>query len=504
MTCLHGIGVGVGKGTRFGLCLALALGVAFEMACVGDAPPIANTSGGSAASIGGTSSSSEEEESTETGDSGDAIPGEVVVDNLPDTFEGAIAHCDLEGDGSEEIIVTLGDFDNLGSVLVVDGDGTFRWDTDDGQGGFAYPLCRDVDDDGVLDILTTGRTQDLIALSGVDGSELWRLTDRGYVSDGLTFALAEVRGDPRIFMSSGGGLNNVRHAGRLTVLDGDQNLEALWNEPDGAEIWDSPATYRRSDGTIDVAIGSGGETLPGNLYWLNYDPAALTFTPMQIVASACATGGFMASPVFADVDDDGEPELVAADACGRAYVVDRMTGTRWTFDSDPAAIFTVTAPLPVDLDEDGAYDLVFAFSNANPEMGSSMAETRVYAMRGSDGAMAWEREGFGRAIPAAIGSADLGADGREEIFVGEPGPGGFLYILDPIDGATLETRLAGPPNGGSPISDVDADGAPEVYTLGSEDDVISLVRHDFLDSTFTAARSYSGFRGREVHDGYRP
>jgi hypothetical protein len=125
-------------------------------------------------------------------------------------FECSATHCDLDNDGKLEGIVPVAvvDHPELSYMMVLEGQsGDIRWQSEMGSGGYAYPLCVDVNADGVLDVITGGRTRDIQGLSGVDGQQLWRFAQiNPDVLEGNTHApVAETANPSTFFFATGGG-----------------------------------------------------------------------------------------------------------------------------------------------------------------------------------------------------------------------------------------------------------------------------------------------------------
>jgi hypothetical protein len=151
---------------------------------------------------------------TDTVPTGELVKWAVPVDAAG--FEGSATFCDLDNDGKLEGIVPVAVVDGpeLSFLMVVEGDtGAVRWQSALGDASYAYPLCVDVNDDGVLDILTGGRTKHLIALNGVDGTD---------GSTALTNNMSFSSGTPALGDLNGNGVLDILYAetSALTATNG--------------------------------------------------------------------------------------------------------------------------------------------------------------------------------------------------------------------------------------------------------------------------------------------
>lgn len=441
-------------------------------------------------------------------------------------FEGSPVYCDLDGDGQDEAVVAVGSGAgpsplDLAYIEVVDPvTGSRIWRAAQGDSGFAYPLCRDVDRDGVLDVLTAGRFGDVRALSGVDGTVLWSLNalNPGEIDDDAnTYSPASAPERPDlIFVSTGGAVDagqNPRNPGAVLAVDLDGKVLARWDEPDQAEIYTSPAVkalgpHHRN---ILLVVGSGGETLPGSLHFLLYNTRFRTFFRYAHVPSSCETGGFVASPVLGDVTGDhfGIPEVVAADFCGSVAAFDLLGHELWRRATSWP--YVISNPLLTDLNGDGAFDVAVSNTALNPSRPETfpLIDAALDTFDGRSGDPLWsvplKLPAF--ASPAA---ADVDGDGVEDLWI--PTLSFFLpselTVYSGADGSELVAY--GNVNwAGSPVlHDANGDGAIDVLVMDAPPAFappfppVSTILLDLPGVVYDPNAAWSGFRGAD-HDGYR-
>jgi hypothetical protein len=172
------------------------------------------------------------------------------------------------------------------------------------------------------------------------------------------------------------------------------------------------------DGDLDLVVGTWNQ---GIQLWRNEgtprEPRIVG--PDSLVE---LTRGSHASPALADLDGDGDLDLVAGESSGELNLW-RNDGSpraaRWVLVTDRLADLDVgrrSAPAAVDLDRDGDLDLV---------LGSEEGAARVLW---NDGGLAFtvDERALALAGTAAPAFADLDADGDPDLLVGEIA-GGLRY-----------------------------------------------------------------------------
>jgi hypothetical protein len=140
----------------------------------------------------------------------------------------------------------------------------------------------------------------------------------------------------------------VSEAGTLHVFDGRRG-EPLWTATAG--------TFRRSFGKPAVALVGKDRWIVAPLG--TGGVAAFDFSARKPVWRAAEQFGVVASPLVADLDQDGEREVVTCTYDGRLLVLDFATGRpMWTvrlcekpIEADPALH---------DVDQDGVLDILVA------------------------------------------------------------------------------------------------------------------------------------------------
>ncbi|MEM7483182.1 MAG: hypothetical protein AAF481_18610 [Acidobacteriota bacterium] len=441
-------------------------------------------------------------------------------------FEGSPSYCDLDGDGQDEAIVAVGSgaapfpADPAYVEAVDPVTGSRLWRAAQGDSGFAQPLCRDVDHDGVLDVLTAGRFGDVRALSGVDGTVLWSLNalNPGEVgANANTYSPVSAPERPDlIFVSTGGGVepaDGPRNPGAVLAIDLDGTVLARWDEPDQAEIYTSPAVKAigRHARNLLLVVGSGGETLPGSLHFLLYNTRFRRFFPYAQIPSSCDTGGFVASPVLGDITGDrfGIPEVVAAEFCGSVAAFNLLGHELWRQDLNWP--YVISNPLLNDLDADGVFDVAVASIAVNPSRPETfpLLDASLETFEGANGTPIWSTP---LKLPpfASPAAADIDGDGVQDIWVATqhfflPSE---LTVYSGVDGSELIAHGSVSWAGSPLLHDADGDGAIDVLVMDAPPvfappfPPVSTSLVNLPGVAFDPNASWSGFRGPD-HDGYR-
>ncbi len=292
---------------------------------------------------------------------------------------------------------------------------------------------------------------------------------------------------------------NLGSAGSVTISDDCAGATAVtpvadpWNV---AVQW----TFKRSSGGMDQ---SATTPMIGNLNDDDGDgdideddsPDIVTnmidssFTNAAIVAIDGATGveewswsgaGFATGVAIADVDADGNPDVLGYDSAGHAVALEGDGTLKWTSNAT-VDIYNLTLISVADLNEDGkpeviAYDTVFTGANGK-KIFSMDAGSAGYAMAAigdvdldgdqelafagklydSDGTLLWDSRETGT---YGMWPIIIQADGDPEAEIGFVGAGWTLW--EP-DGTNIYKRNYGTAQPGPPCAgDFDGDGVAEV------------------------------------------
>jgi hypothetical protein len=256
-----------------------------------------------------------------------------------DAVFNAPAIGDVDGDGVNEVV--FGSFDH--GIYVVDNQCRVMGSFDNRDSIWSAPALHDVDGDGAAEIFIGGDATANPAVAGDSHNGGYfrsltfsggRLLERWQRRSTETFqsaaAIANLDGDPGMEVVTGAGADYCRHRGVCT----DSNKVWAFNVEDGSDVTGWPRAASRNstflsapalgdldgDGRTDVVVGStqyvyDGKTNP-------YVGGALdAFYANGQRRSWVSSDEVLASPVIADVDGVGAPEVIIGDGA-KLHVLD--------------------------------------------------------------------------------------------------------------------------------------------------------------------------------------
>ena len=426
------------------------------------------------------------------------------------------AFADLDGDGDLDLLVGIGEslfggptpgitmgFRNIGSPSSPQfvQDSTLVIGIPD-IGLNSYPALKDVDGDGDFDLLlgrdlatlvyfrNTGTptgptwTQNSTTFSGVEGTTYWKDPtftdidrDGDYdliygTSDG-TLYVYENTGTPTspqfvynpsyfgVVRISGNAstvsLGDFDNDGDMDMISGDWLGRFQYFRNDGSPLrpsftkatatfstldagsYSSPV-FMDIDGDGDLDIVSGA--LDGMVYC--YIDTGASFVQNTTMFSGIDVG-WRSAPAFADIDNDGDLDMLVGAETGSSMQFYKNAGSN-TFLADNSYITGVTSPSDghptfVDLDRDGDYDLV---------IGGLSGSLLYYENTGTPSSPVWSRDdavlaGLSVDQDAAPAFADMDDDGKPDVIIGEYN-GNFSYYKNQLptsveNGNPLPTRF---------------------------------------------------------------
>jgi LruC domain-containing protein/fimbrial isopeptide formation D2 family protein/uncharacterized repeat protein (TIGR01451 family) len=313
------------------------------------------------------------------------------------------------------------------------------------------PGVADVDNDGDLEVVIGAFLND-IAVLGPDGSQerLINPIPGSTVQSQASVTLADLDGDDDLEILRGyddGALYLMHHDGSAFGATG-------WVDFGAVSLKSSAAVADVAGSTAPELIVLTGDM---QLRVVDLNGAPISGFPVALGGTADLGNSFsiLPSPVVADLDGDGSPEIVQSNADGDLWIVD-ATGS--TLSGWPVALGSTVLASPAgwDLDADGG----------NLEIVVATDDGAVAALN-LDGSERWSAQ-RGQGGPSSPAAGDLDGDGAPDIVVGSMD--GKIYAFD-ADGQTLAgwpVVTASQVQSSPALVDVDGDGSDEVF-IGSYD-----------------------------------
>ncbi len=312
----------------------------------------------------------------------------------------------------------------------------------------------DVDNDGVDEILY-GIDHDLYALKG-DGTVLWQKTVSGTIL--LPPTAVDMDGDDvvEIVLNTGG----IPNAGRVYLMDNlgndlpgwPLNFENHW-------MLNAPVVADvDDDGNLDIITCERVASAQGFVHALNMDGTPINANwPVEVGATPAFT------PSVADMDNDGNTDVVIAASSAGMYIFDNQGQVFPGFPVfDPTVSYSYQSPILADLDGDEDLEII----------GSNHGDAPGFYVMEHDGSYkgGWPigLGGWTYSPPTVL---DVDGDGIFEIFMSDRNTSGSegtplptIYGLTP-DGNNLPNfpiEKYGGTEGVLSIADVNDDGVLEI------------------------------------------
>jgi hypothetical protein len=296
------------------------------------------------------------------------------------------ALADLDGDGKLDVIV--GTFDQYLYALRYDGTAVpGAWPFFLYDGTWSSPAVGDLDRDGDLEVVIGAYTHagfppGLPTVNG--GGIMWVLNSDGTVASGWpqvfdlhidsSPALGDLDGDGDLEIVFGTGHEPGDPRGhKVYALHHTGTAVTGWPAATGEYVWPSPALGDLDgDGAAEVVASCED----GKLYAWNGNGTALSGWPVLPLNESCVNGALVGSPVIADLDHDGNLEVVVP--IGWDLVAFKKDGTFFKYGTEVQSRFRTlysigSAPTIADIDGNGRLDVLVGSAASSPSAG------RLYA-----------------------------------------------------------------------------------------------------------------------------
>jgi pSer/pThr/pTyr-binding forkhead associated (FHA) protein/outer membrane protein assembly factor BamB len=273
---------------------------------------------------------------------------------------------DINGDGKLDVIVAT----SSGVIHTFDGQGKTIWKSSPSLqlgGIFNRPVLVDVNGDGVRDVIVPTEKKGLVAIDGARGwdHELWNTQGMMRGSVVTSPLVADINGD--------GVMDFVvaTDAGQVIAVSSQQGkVWQLWEQKVPEVLYASPALIDAGKQKL-VVIATKGEGI-----------VALVAGTGRVAWRTPIAKPFFASPVVADVNGDGVPDVLAVAEDGTVFALNGLTGDEiWSL---ALGVTVQASPALFDVDNDGVRDLVVLDGNGSIRVVSAVRGREVLNVPISD------------------------------------------------------------------------------------------------------------------------
>jgi outer membrane protein assembly factor BamB len=315
---------------------------------------------------------------------------------------------------------------------------------------FGSAAVDDIDKDGKLEIVfgTYFNDEHIYALNADSGTLLWRYNTGG--CNDASPAIADVDLDDTLEV-----VLPASSSCRVYCFNGVTG-EVEWSTPTGSNCLDSPPAIADvdNDGKPEVVFGAWY----GYVYCLNGEDGSICWRVNL------GTNSYIQScPNILDLDGDEQLDIVVAQWAGacRVYALKGDSGSVLWYSDEPNDYMYHGGSF-ADIDEDG-----------KPEIAIGCYDNRVYVLNGEDGSLEWDYPApYYIGAPTSI--ADLNNDDHPDIvFVSY----NRLGVLSHTGDLLWSYSTGGNMFRGAAIADVDGDDILDV-AFGSDDGILRVLKGD--------------------------
>ncbi|MCF0056634.1 FG-GAP-like repeat-containing protein [Dyadobacter sp. CY356] len=339
---------------------------------------------------------------------------------------------DLNRDGVKDIVLGVGRLEFMAcdsAIIALDGKtGALLWKNPAKDQIFGSAILKDLNKDGIDDIIIGGRVGELQAINGNTGAIIWKFDKKTPSQKSKKWynfynpqLIPDQDGDGMedILISNGGDVtvkpyDPKRPAGKLAILSsatGKVIAEAMM--PDGKETYMSVSVIKHfSSDDYRVIFGTGGETIGGNLYVGSLKDILAGDLSASVKIATSPDKGFIAPAVWVDINEDGIADVVANAVDGRVLAFDGKTlAPLWNVKIPNSEAYTSIAV--GDFTPDKIPDFFVSVAKGR---WPKLETTEQYMINGKNGEVAF-RDSLGKYQTSTPVVVDIDEDDQEEVIM---------------------------------------------------------------------------------------
>ena len=393
----------------------------------------------------------------------------------------SIAFPDVDGDGDEDVLISGQDnplVEAVTRLYINDGTGRYTGVLGPANQGVSSSSVAfsDVDGDGDEDVLVTGERRPLVPTSALylnDGTgsftEAPHNTPFEAVWSGAA-AFADVDGDSDEDVVISGRVNQFFEITKLYLNDGTGNFSEAADTPFDS-VYGGDVTFSDIDGDSDLDVLISGRNSLGDLFsGLYFNDGTGGFSE---AVSTPFDGTWSGSTAFADIDDDGDPDLLITGRTSlwggeiaKLYLNDGTGSFSEVFNTPFEGVHESSITF-LDADNDGDEDVLIT---GRDNQGKPL--TKLYTNDSTGNFTEASDTPFEGVRSGAVAVSDIDSDGDEDVLItGKNDEEELTTKLYRNEGSGNFTELTGTGLvrlwlSSAGFSDIDGDGDQDVLMTG--------------------------------------